>query len=378
MEKQYLFTPGPTMVPPEVLSELAKPIVHHRAPEFIPIFESVCKDLKYLFQTEQEVLTLNTTGTGAMEAAVVNLLSEGDKVIVIVGGKFGERWAEICKAYKVNVIEISVEWGNDLPPAELAKALNENSDVKAVFTTLCETSTGVLFDVKGFAELTRDKEVALVVDAVSGLGADVLKMDEWGIDVVVTSSQKALMCPPGLAFIALSEKAWKLVEKSNLPKYYLDLKKYKKSQTKFQTPYTAGVTLLMGLKKALEMIKAEGIENVWKRHAKLAKAIREAVIAIGLEPFSKAPSNTVVSIKAPEGISAGDIKKLIRDKYGITIAGGQAQLKGKIFRIATLGYATDTDVMMVISALELVLEKLGYKFEKGKAISTALNILGGE
>ncbi len=378
MEKQYLFTPGPTMVPPEVLSELAKPIVHHRAPEFIPIFESVCKDLKYLFQTEQEVLTLNTTGTGAMEAAVVNLLSEGDKVIVIVGGKFGERWAEICKSYKVNVIEISVEWGNDLPPAELAKALNENSDVKAVFTTLCETSTGVLFDVKGFAELTRDKEVALVVDAVSGLGADVLKMDEWGIDVVVTSSQKALMCPPGLAFIALSEKAWKLVEKSNLPKYYLDLKKYKKSQTKFQTPYTAGVTLLMGLKKALEMIKAEGIENVWKRHAKLAKAIREAVIAIGLEPFSKAPSNTVVSIKAPEGISAGDIKKLIRDKYGITIAGGQAQLKGKIFRIATLGYATDTDVMMVISALELVLEKLGYKFEKGKAISTALNILGGE
>lgn len=377
MKKNYLFTPGPTMVPPQVLSELAKPVVHHRAPEFTPIFESVCKDLKYLFQTEQPVMTINSSGTGSMEAAVANLLSAGDEVIAIVGGKFGERWADICKVYKVNVHVVDVEWGEGYCAKDLEKLLSEKPNTKAVFTTLCETCTGVTYDVKGFAEVTGKTEAILVVDGVSGLGADELRMDEWKVDVVVTSSQKALMCPPGLSFIALSEKAWKMTETSTLPKYYFDLKKHKKSIAKFQTPYTSGVTLLAGAKKALQMIREEGIENVWSRHQRLADALRAGIGAIGLEPFAQVPSNTVVSVKAPEGISGNDIKKLMSSKFGFSIAGGQAQLSGKIFRIAALGYACDSDVIMIIGALEVVLKELGHKFELGTGVQAALQVLGG-
>ncbi len=377
MEKEYLFTPGPTMVPPQVLTELGQPMIHHRAPEFDPIFEEVSQNLKYVFQTEQEVLTIVSSGTGAMEASVSNLLSEGDKAIAIVGGKFGERWAELCKAYKVDVIEIPVEWGESYPASSLKKVLEENPDVKAVYATLCETCTGALYDIKGYAQVIKDTPAVLVVDAISGLGADVLKMDEWEVDVVVSCSQKAFMCPPGLSFIALSDKAWKLTESSTLPKYYLNLTSYLKSQKKLQTPYTSGVALIRGLNAALKMIKEEGLENVWKRHERMSRALLAAVEAMGLEPFSKNRANTLVSVKAPEGISAGKIKSLIREKYGFTIAGGQAQLKGKIFRIAALGYACDTDVIMIIGALEMVLNELGYEVELGKGVKAALNILGG-
>ncbi len=377
MKKEYLFTPGPTMVPPQALSELGKPMIHHRAPEFNPIFEEVSENLKYVFQTEQDVLTINSSGTGAMEASVSNLLSQGDKAVAIVGGKFGERWAKICKAYNVDVIEIPVEWGEDYPASSLEKVLKENPDVKAVYSTLCETCTGVLYDIEGYAKVTQNTPAVLVVDAISGLGADVLKMDEWGVDVVVGCSQKALMSPPGLGFIALSEKAWKLTESSDLPKFYLDLQAYRKSVQKNQTPYTSGVALLRSINATLKMIKEEGIENVWARHERMSRALLAAVEALSLEPFSRTRANTLVSIKAPEGISAGKIKSMLSDKYGFTIAGGQAHLKGKIFRIATLGYACDTDVMMIIGALETVLKELGYEFETGKGVKAALNIIGG-
>ncbi|NQU74059.1 MAG: alanine--glyoxylate aminotransferase family protein [Candidatus Omnitrophica bacterium] len=374
MIKNYLMTPGPTPVPPEVLLSMAKPIIHHRTPQFQKILQEVEENLKYLFQTANNVLIFASSGTGAMEGAVCNLLSPGDKAITVQGGKFGERWTEICKAYGVEAIAIDVEWGKAVDPKVIEKKLSTGA-IKAVFTTLCETSTGVATDIKAIAEVVKKTEAVLVVDAISALGAVECKTDEWGIDVVVSGSQKGLMIPPGLAFAAVSPKAWKVIEQNKSPKYYFDFKKSKKSIEKTDTPFTPAISLIIGLNAALKILRQEGLDSVVARHKQMAKAIREAAKALGLELLSPtAASDAVTAIKVAQGIDGGKLVKTMRDEYGVGIAGGQADFKGKIFRIASMGYMNQFDVIIAISCLEIVLSRMGYKFELGAGVKATQKV----
>jgi aspartate aminotransferase-like enzyme len=367
------------MLPPEVLLKMAEPIMHHREPEFEKIFAEIREGLKYLFQTKNEVLIFTSSGTGAMEGAVSNILSKGDKALVVRGGKFGERWGEICKAYGIEFIPIDVEWGKAVDPKQIQKALESNSSVRAVYTQASETSTGVKHPVHEIAEIVKKyDETALVIDAITGIGVFNLPMDAWGIDVLISGSQKALMLPPGLAFAALSDKAWRLAEKSNLPKYYFDFKKELKNTKKNQSSYTPAISLFVGLREALHMIRKEGIEAVFRRHEKLAEATRAAVKALGLELYAPdSPSNAVTAVKVPDGIQGGKLKDLFFEKFGITVAGGQDQAKGKIIRIAHLGYYERLDMVMVISALEMLLKEMGYQFELGVGVKAAEELLMG-
>lgn len=371
MKKILLLTPGPTPVPERVLLAMAKPMIHHRTSEFQEILKEVAENLKYVFCTKNDVLVLTSSGTGAMESSVANLLSPGDTAITVRAGKFGERWSEICEAYGIKPVNIDKAWGSAVSPQEIETALKNNPQVKAVFITACETSTGVETDVKGIAQIVSKTNAILVVDAISSLGAMELKMDEWGVDIVISGSQKGLMIPPGLAFIALSSKAWALAEHSKCPKYYFNLKKAKKSAEKTDTPWTPAVTLVIGLNEALRMIKEEGLENVIARHSRLARAARCATTAMGLELFSKNPANTVTPVKVPAGIDGEKLVKDLRSKYGISIAGGQDEMKGKIFRIACLGYVSEFDLLTGISAIERELAVQGYKAELGKGLKAA-------
>jgi len=379
MEKKYLFSPGPTMLPPEVLLKMAEPIMHHREPEFEKIFAEVREGLKYLFQTKSEVLIFTSSGTGAMEGAVSNLLSRGDKALVVRGGKFGERWGEICKAYGIEIIPIDVEWGRAVEPAKIQKVLASEPSIRAVFTQATETSTGVMNPIKEISEIVKKHgDTILVVDAITGVGVFDIPMDLWGLDVVISGSQKALMLPPGLAFAALSDKAWKFVERSNLPKYYFNFKKELKSAQKNQTSYTPGISLVVGLRESLNLIRKEGLEAVFRRHERLAAATRAAVKALGLELYAPdSPTNALTAVKFPEGIDGEKLRHLFFKKFGITVAEGQDQAKGKIIRIAHLGYYEKLDVVMVISALEMLLKEMGYAFELGKGVKAAEEVLMG-
>ena len=374
MKKNLLFTPGPTPIPPEALLAMAQPIDYHRSNATAALIKDVLEKLKHVFQTENDVLFLTSSGTGAMEGAVVNLLSRGDKAIVIRSGKFGERWGEICNAYGVEVIPIDVTWGNSVEPHIVESVLAEHADVKAVFATLCETSTGVLHDIEALARLTRIRPTLLVVDAVSALGADDLQMDNWGVDVVVSCSQKGLMTPPGLAFAALNQRAWNAVELSDLPKYYLDFRKAYESGLEGSVPYTPAVTLLTALQHALNSICAEGIQNTIARHNGLALATRSAIKALGLPLFAASPANTLTSIRLPEDVDGKALINLMRDKYGITYAGGQSQLSGKIVRIAHLGWMNENDVIVAISAFERGLSEIGYDISLGAGVSAAQEV----
>lgn len=372
MKKNYLLTPGPTPLPPEICEALGRPIIHHRTPQFQEVIKEVHEGLKYIYQTKNGVFMLASSGTGAMEAAVINLCSPGDTVITVESGKFGERWTEICKAYGINCEIIKVEWGKAVTAAEIKNKLKANPRIKAVFTTLCETSTGVVTDIKAIGEVVKDSEAVLVVDAISGLGAIDLQTDAWNCDCVVSGSQKGLMLPPGLGFISVSEKAWKLAEVSQSPKYYFDLKKAKKAYEKTDTPFTPAITLIIALKEALKLMKADGLENIFKRHKKMADATRAAVKALGLELFApSAFSDVVTAAKVPEGIDGEKLVKTMRDTYGVTIAGGQDEMKGKLIRIAHMGYITEFDIITGISCLEKVLCQMGHKFELGSGIKAA-------
>jgi len=377
MEKKYLFSPGPTMLPPEVLLKMAEPIMHHREPEFEKIFGEIREGLKYLFQTKNEVLIFTSSGTGAMEGAVSNLLSKGDKALVVRGGKFGERWGEICKAYGIEFIPIDVEWGRAVDPEWIQEILESDPSIRAVYTQASETSTGVKHPIKEIAEIVKKyDDTIIVVDAITGIGVFNIPMDAWGLDVVVSGSQKALMLPPGLAFAALSDKAWKFVERSDLPKYYFDFKKELKSAKKNQSSYTPGISLFVGLRETLNMIRKEGLEGVFHRHEKLAEATRQAVKALGLELYAPySPSSAVTAVKIPEGIDGEKLKDLFFEKFGITVAEGQDRAKGKIIRIAHLGYYERLDMVMVISALEMLLKEMGYVFELGTGVKAAEEIL---
>lgn len=373
MQKKYLFTPGPTTVPPECLLAMARPIIHHRTSEYRKIFAEVREGLKYVFKTQNEVLTFTSSGTGAMEAGIANLLSRGDRVLVVKGGKFGERFAEIADAYGVEVTAIDVEWGKTVDPELIRKELD--SEIKAVFTTLCETSTGVANDVQKIAEIVGKSSAVLVVDAISGLGVMDIKTDEWRVDVVISGSQKGLMIPPGLSFASLSNKAWNLVEKASLPKYYFDFKKVRKAQEESDSAFTPAISLIIALHEALKMFREEGIENVISRHVLLADATRQAVKSLGLELFAEVSANSVTAVKVPDGIDGVAFVNRLREK-GVSIAGGQAHLKGKIFRLAHMGYMDIFDILQMISAVEVCLSEMGYRLERGAGVGAAEKVFG--
>jgi aspartate aminotransferase-like enzyme len=372
MQKGYLLTPGPTPVPTEVLLSMAKPIIHHRTPQFMAILKEAVEGLHYVFQTKNDILIFASSGTGAMESSVSNLLSPGDKAIVIRGGKFGERFQEICQAYEVTAINIDVEWGKAVDPEEIRNLLEKNKDVKAVYATLCETSTGVINDIKVIGEIVAKTDAVLVIDAISGLGSVELKTDEWKVDVVVAGSQKGLMIPPGLAFVSVSQKAWGLVEKSKLPKYYFSYKAAKKAAEKDDTPWTPAVSLVIALVESLRIIRQDTLEGVLARHKRMADAIRQAAAALGLKLFAPgASSDAVTAISLPDNIDGEKLVKTMRDTYGVGITGGQEKLKGKIVRIATMGFMTQWDVIVALSCFEIVLKQMGYKFELGAGVRAA-------
>lgn len=372
MRKNYLLTPGPTPLPPQVSEAMARPIIHHRTPQFQAVLKEASEGLKYVFQTVNDVFILASSGTGAMEAAVINLLSPGDTALTIQGGKFGERWTELCQAYGINTEIINVEWGRAVEPAEIGKRLKANPKIKAVFATLCETSTGVANDIEAIGGVVKNTNAVLVIDAISGLGAIDLKTDGWFCDAVVSGSQKGLMLPPGLGFISVSPKAWKLAESSKCPKYYFSLIQAKKALDKTDTPFTPAITLIIALCEALKMIKQDGLENVFSRHRKMADATRAAVKALGLELFAPgAPSDVVTAAKVPANIDGEKLVKAMRDTYGVTIAGGQSELKGKVIRIAHMGYIEESDIIAGIACLEKVLAQMGYKFNLGAGVKAA-------
>ena len=375
MKKKYLLTPGPTPVPERVLLKMSEPIIHHRHPEFREILSEVREGLKYLFQTKSEVLLFASSGTGAMEGAVANTLCRGERVLVVRGGKFGERWTEICSAYGLEVDNIDVEWGKAVSVEEV-KARLERNNYRAVLIQASETSTGVKHPVKEIAELTADSETLLIVDGITAVGVFPIPFDEWKLDVLVAGSQKALMLPPGLSFACLSEKAWQACQRSDLPKYYFDFQKERKNLENNQTSYTPAISLVVGLAEALEIIKEMGLEQIFQETAKMAQATREAMKSLGLELFAPlSPSEACTAVKVPEGIDGEKLVKLMREKYGFTIAGGQGKVKGKIFRIAHMGYISRYELISCISALEEALLELGYQLELGRGVKKAMELL---
>ncbi|HEX9102165.1 MAG TPA: alanine--glyoxylate aminotransferase family protein [Polyangia bacterium] len=375
--KTYLLTPGPTPVPERVMLAMARPIVHHRTADFERIFREAAEGLQWIYQTQKPVLMLSGSGTLAMEAAVVNTMKRGDKALCVVGGKFGERWRNICKAHGLDFVSLDVEWGRAVDPAAVERALDADDKITAVFTQANESSTGVRHPVEDIARITGKRErVINVVDAVSALGAFDLPMDAAGFDVLLTGSQKALMLPPGQAYIALSDKGWARAESADLPRFYCDLKREKKAQAGGETAWTPAITLTVGLAEALRMIKEEGLQKCFARHARLAEATRRAFVALGCELFAPdAPSPTVTAVRGPEGLDTGRLVKQLRDRYGVSIMGGQDAVKGKIFRVAHLGYFDTFDILTSVSAIEMALADLGVKISHGAGSVAAQAVL---
>lgn len=375
IKKYYLLSPGPAPVPESVLAAAAEPIIHHRTPEFSKIFMDVTEGLKHVFGTKEDVYILTSSGSGAMETAVVNTLSPGDKALILNAGKFGERWGNICKAYGIAPKEIVVEWGADYAKEQLAAELQANPDIKAVFCQLSETSTGAVYDVKGFAEVVAPTNAILVVDGISGMGVMPCPMDDWKIDVLLAGSQKSFMIPPGLAYIAFGPKAWKLVETSKCPKFYFDAKKARKNLVDKTTPWTPAISLVIQQKKALDIILGMGLEKMYNHHRVLGDATRAGVKALGLELLAKHPGNILTAVKTPAGLEGGKIVKTMQGKYMAYIQGAQDPNKGKFFRIAHLGYMGGFDIITALVALEMTLTDLGYKLEPGASVRAAEPIL---
>ncbi len=384
--KQYLMTAGPTPLPPAVSQVMAEPMLYHRAPAFIEVYARVLERLKTVFQTEGDVLMFASSGTGAMESAVANLVRPGEPAVVASCGKFGERWGELCEAYGARTLLHDAGWGLKVEPADLERLLDEEPDAALVFTTLSETSTGVVNDVRELTEVAHRHDALLVVDAVSALGAVPIPQDEWGVDVVVAGSQKALMSPPGLAFASPNERA--LRRASQLPgrRYYFDWDATAAGQRKDppDSPFTPAVGLVTALDVALGMIEAEGLEQVFERHRTLGRAARAAVKALGPDA-AEGPgvhlfgpedpgANVVTAIALPDDVDGAQVPKLMRDRYGITIAGGQGKLKGKIARIAHCGYFGAFDVLASIAGLEMTLCDLGHEVELGMGVAAAQRV----
>ena len=372
-DKHMLMIPGPTPVPEKVLKALGTHPIGHRSGDFSKIIAEINDNLKWLHQTKNEVLSLNVSGTGAMEAGMINFLSPGDRVLVGVNGKFGDRWAQICEAFGIATERITSEWGTPLDPNEFKEKLeaDSNKEIKAVVITHSETSAGVLNDLETINQYVKAHgEALIIVDAVTSLGAYNLPVDDWGLDVVASGSQKGYMIPPGLGFISVSDKAWKAYETSKFPRFYMDLGKYKKANAKNSTPFTPPINLMFGLQTALQMMQREGLENIFARHQRLTNATRAAAKAIGLSLLAPddAASTAVTAIRSDD---AEAIRTTMRQKYDIALAGGQDHLKGKIFRIGHLGFISDRDVIMTIGCLEATLTELGHDFESKSGTKAA-------
>ena len=370
-EKQYLFTPGPTPVPPQVLAALAAPVVHHRSADFRPVYERTLARLREVFRTVSDVLLFTASGTGAFESAVANLVSPGEPHLVVSAGNFGERWAQMTASYGGDVDHLRYAWGETPEPDDVRTRLRER-EAKAVWLVQSETSTGVVADVKALAAAARDAGSLVVVDAVSSLGALPCETDAWGLDVVVSGSQKALMTPPGLGLASVSEAAFAAVGSS--PRFYFDWERTRGSQRKLDAPFTPAVSLVAGLDVALGMLLAEGLDAAFERHVRLGRACRAGAKALGLELFSPDDdrSAVVTAVRAPEGVDSGDVVKGCRERFGVTLANGQGDLKGKIFRIGHIGWFDVFDITTALAAVELVLAELGADVERGNAVSAAL------
>ncbi len=376
MNKYRLMSPGPTPIPPEVSAAGALPIIHHRTPEFGEVFTRVNENLKRVFMTDNDIFTYAASGTGAFEGAVQNLFSPGDRVLVVNNGNFGERWVKMGRAFGLEVIELAYDWGQKADNDEVAEALATDPEIKAAICVLSETSTGTVNDIEGFARATEN--VLTVVDAVSGLGCCELRTDDWGVDVVVAGSQKALMTPPGLGFVSVSERAWRAHEESRMPRFYFDWTAAKKAYEKTppQTPWTPPVSLIMQLDIALRQIMDEGFENALARHVLLGRAARAGVKGMGLRLFGPDEDmNTAVTAAwAPEGVDGKQLVRVVFEEHGIQIANGQGQMSGKIFRIGHCGYFDAYDIISTIAAIELALESLGHPVELGSGVGAAQRV----
>ena len=375
--KQYLMTAGPTPVPPKVSQVMAEPVLYHRAPAFIGVYARCLERLPRVFQTSNDVLCFAASGTGAMESAVVNLTRPGEPALVASCGKFGERWAELCDAHGAATRRLEAGWGSKVEPDALDRVLAE-SGAATVFTTLSETSTGVVNDVRALAATAHAHDALIVVDAVSALGAVPVRQDEWGLDVVVSGSQKALMCPPGLAFASASEEALARAADAAGGSYYFDWQRAAAGQRKDppDSPFTPAVGLFMALDVALGMIEDEGLDRVHDRHRLLGRAAREAARALDLELYGPEDenANVVTAVALPDGIDGAQVPKRMRDRFGITIAGGQGQLKGRILRIAHCGYFGAFDVVIAVAGLEMTLLELGLDLELGAGVAAAQRV----
>ncbi len=376
MFKERLFTPGPTQLLPAVQTAMAQPIVHHRTEEFRSIFKEVLEGLRYLYHTENDVLCFTSSGSGAMEGAVVNLLSPGDKALVVSAGKFGERWTSLCKAFGANTQVISIPYGQAADPSQVASALEQNPDTRAVFVQYSESSTGAKHDVKALGEIVHQyPKTALVVDAITGLGVMEMPVDLWHLDVVIGGSQKALMLPPGLAFASVSQKAWGLMEGVKSSKYYFDYHKERRNNAKGESSYTPAITLIVAAREALKYVRQIGRDGLIQNAGLLASITRAAARALELKLFAESsPSDALTAICAPEGMDSGLIIKEFKKTFGATLANGQGEMKGKIFRIAHLGYYDFTDTVALIACLEIILKKLGTPVELGTGVVAAQQV----
>lgn len=382
MSKSLLLIPGPVAVAEPVLAAMAKPMVDHRGPVFKGVLERISSRLKPIFGTKSDVVIVGSAGTGGLESAVSSLFSAGDKVLACPIGVFGNRLAAIAKTWGIDVEILDTPWGQGLDPARLAARLkaDPNGAIKGILLTHNETSTGCQNDMVALSKAIGNHPASVVVDSVSGLGASQFTMDEWGFDVVVTASQKAIAVPPGLAMVAVSSRGWERMEKAKGPSFYLDLRKAREFASLGQTPWTPPVSVAFALDVALEIYEATGAANVWQRHHQTAAAIRAAVKAMGLELFSSdgAHSPTVVSIRVPEGIEAAAVQKVMREQHGVVISGGQKELKGKIFRIGTMGDVLQSEMIGALGTFELVLAQHGHKAELGAGVRAALEVFSGK
>ena len=372
-EKRYLLTPGPTPVPPEVLAALAEPVIHHRARAYRDVYERCLARLREVYRTQHDVLMFTTSGTGAFESAVANLTSPGERQLVLSAGNFGERWAGMAEAFGAELVHLRLDWGETPEPDDLRSAL-AGGDVRVVYLTHSETSTGVVCDVQALAAVAKDAGALVVVDAVSSLGAVPLETDAWDIDVVVSGSQKALMCPPGIAFVSVSPAALESASRATAPRYVLDWERTRRAQAKLDAPFTPAVSIVRALDVALGLLLDEGLEAAFDRHARLGRACREGAKAMGLELFSpdEERSAVVTAIRAPDGVDATEIVATLNSRFGITIANGQGELKGRIFRIGHIGWFDVFDITTALAAVELALADAGADIERGVAVTRAL------
>jgi aspartate aminotransferase-like enzyme len=377
MRKPRLMTPGPAPVPEDVLLELARPVIHHRSAEAKQVITEVAAGLKEVFQTANEVLILTASGTGAMEAAVVNTVPPGGKALVLNAGHFAARWGDICRAYGINAVMLDTEWGQPVDPARVAEALRQHPDAVAVLGTLSETSTGTGHPVEAIGKVVAATPAVFVVDGISGVGAMECRTDAWGVDILCVGSQKALMLPPGLAFVSVSPKAWARIDAFEAHTFYFNLKAARKKMKEFDTPFTPAHTLILALRTALRRIRDEGIANVWLRHKRMSEACQAGVRALGLELFSAQPAEGLTAFRVPEGLKDSDIRNRLVEQFGITTVGGQGKVKGQIVRIGHMGYTDEIDVVAGLAALEMVLTDLGFDIEPGCAVTAAQQVLLG-